>query len=108
MTIDPAVGRDLKEPMIWQTADLDVVFLSYDEPTADANFQAVIECAPRTPKHVHGVKGLHSAYSAAANASTTDRFITIDADSVIRDPDIFSIGLDDASVFGVGSLPFAR
>jgi hypothetical protein len=50
------------------------------------------------PKRVHGVKGFHSAYSAAANASTTDRFITIDADSVIRDPDIFSIRLDDRNM----------
>jgi hypothetical protein len=81
--------------MIWDTADLDIVFLSYDEPTADVNYQALLECSPRAPKRIHGVKGFHSAYAAAADASTTDRFITIDADSIIRNREIFSMMLDD-------------
>ena len=80
--------------MLWRTTDLDLVFLSYDEPTADSNFQALVSCAPRAPKRVHGVKGFHAAYSAAAQLSTTDRFITIDADSVVRD-ELFAVELDD-------------
>jgi hypothetical protein len=87
--------RRVSATMIWDTADLDIVFLSYDEPTADANFRAVLECSPRPPKRIHGVKGFHSAYAAAADASTTERFVTIDADSVIRDREIFSMKLDD-------------
>jgi hypothetical protein len=80
--------------MLWRTTDLDLVFLSYDEPTADSNFQALLSCAPRAPKRVHGVKGFHAAYSAAAKISTTDRFITIDADSVVRN-ELFAVELDD-------------
>jgi hypothetical protein len=80
--------------MLWRTTDLDLVFLSYDEPTADSNFKALLSCAPRAPKRVHGVKGFHAAYSAAAEVSTTDRFITIDADSVVRD-ELFGVELDD-------------
>jgi hypothetical protein len=80
--------------MLWRTADLDLVFLSYDEPAADSNFDALVACAPRMPKRVHGVKGFHAAYSAAAEVSTTDRFITIDADSIVHD-DLFAAELDD-------------
>jgi hypothetical protein len=89
--------------MLWRTTDLDLVFLSYDEPTADSNFQALLSCAPRAPKRVHGVKGFHAAYSAAAQLSTTDRFITIDADSVVRD-ELFAVELDDQ---GMPDLVFA-
>jgi len=80
--------------MLWRTTDLDLVFLSYDEPSADANFQVLLSCAPREPKRVHGVKGFHAAYRAAAEASTTERFITIDADSVVRS-ELFGVELDD-------------
>jgi hypothetical protein len=80
--------------MLWRTTDLDLVFLSYDEPTANSNFQALLSCAPRAPKRVHGVKGFHAAYSAAAQISTTDRFVTIDADSVVCD-ELFTAELDD-------------
>jgi hypothetical protein len=80
--------------MLWRMADLDPVFLSYDEPAADSNFQALLCCAPRAPKRVHGVKGFHAAYRAAAEISSTERFITIDADNVVRS-DLFDIQLDD-------------
>jgi hypothetical protein len=80
--------------MLWRTSDLDLVFLSYDEPTADSNFQTLFSCAPRAPKRIHGIKGFHAAYSAAAEIASTERFITIDADSLVRD-DLFAVELDD-------------
>lgn len=89
--------------MLWRTADLDLVFLSYDEPTAEANFQALRCCAPRQPKRIHGVKGFHAAYSAAADLASTDRFITIDADNMIRG-EVFTAELDDQ---GMADLVFA-
>jgi hypothetical protein len=62
-------------------ADLDVIFLTYDEPKKEeywARLQNIVPWATR----VDGVKGSDSAHKAAANASTTDRFILIDGDNV--------------------------
>jgi hypothetical protein len=83
--------------MLWRIADLDVVFISYDEPNADANFSVLASCAPRAPKRVHGVKGFHAAYRAAADVSTTARFVTVDGDNTVR-PDLFTLDLDDQGI----------
>jgi hypothetical protein len=60
--------------------DLDVIFLSYDEPNADAHFALLQQLAPQA-KRVHGVKGFDAAHKAAAQAASTERFITVDADT---------------------------
>jgi len=59
---------------------LDVVFISYDEPNAERNFEALKAVCPRA-KRVHRVKGFDAAHKAAARLSDTDLFVTVDADN---------------------------
>ena len=65
-------------------ADFDVVFLSYDEPNANSNWNDLITKIPHAQR-VHGVKGSDSAHKAVAQLATTDRVIVIDADNIIQD-----------------------
>ncbi len=51
----------------------DIVFISYNEPNADSNFQALKDKQP-TAKRVHGVKGIHNAHIKAAEISDTPLF----------------------------------
>jgi len=62
---------------------LDVIFLSYNEPFADKNFQHLLDYAPHA-KRVHGVKGILAAHKAAASKSMTSHFYVVDADAVIQ------------------------
>jgi hypothetical protein len=72
--------------------EFDVIFISYDEPNADHNYQDLLEKCPWA-KRSHGVWGSDAAHKAAAALSETDRFITIDADNIVHD-DFFNIELD--------------
>jgi hypothetical protein len=67
----------------------DIVFISYNETTADVNYQALLKIAPRA-KRVHGVNGIHQAHIAAAQQCGTDLFWAVDADAVIVDNFDFS------------------
>jgi len=67
-----------------KTTELDLVFISYDEPNADLNYADLCEKAPWA-KRVHGIKGSDAAHKAAAALSDTDWFITIDADNIVND-----------------------
>lgn len=78
--------------MLAPITSFDIVFLSYDEPNADKNFADLCNKAPWA-KRVHGVKGFDAAHKAAAAAAETDRFITVDADNIVRD-DFLTIELD--------------
>lgn len=49
---------------------MDIVFISYDEPEADRNWQILHDKFPRA-RRVHGVAGMELALEAAADASTT-------------------------------------
>lgn len=60
----------------------DIIFLSYDEFTADANFKKLKERFPRA-KRVSGVKGIKEAHIAAAKIATTSVFYVVDADAEI-------------------------
>ncbi len=73
--------------------EFDIVFMSYDEPNADENYADLLTKAPWA-KRSHGVKGSDACHKAAAALAETDRFITIDADNIVRD-DFFNIELDD-------------
>lgn len=68
-------------------SEVDVIFISYDEPNADKNYAELIRILPWA-KRVHGVKGSDAAHKAAANLSETDRFISVDADNIV-DPTFF-------------------
>lgn len=74
--------------------EIDVVFLSYDEPRADEFWQDLKAKCPRATR-VHGIKGFDRAHKEAARQATTDHFITIDADCIV-DPGFFEIAVDDA------------
>jgi len=63
---------------------LDVVFISYNEPNADVNWQRVLEKAPWA-KRVHGVKGIFNAHKAAAKLAKTDMFFVVDGDAWLVD-----------------------
>jgi len=82
--------------MIIPITNFDIVFLSYDEPNADRNYADLLEKAPWA-KRVHGVKGFDAAHKAAAAQSETDRFITIDADNIVRD-EFFTISVDMSKI----------
>jgi hypothetical protein len=62
-------------------AELDCVYLSYDEPQAE-EFWAIISAELPWAKRVHGVKGSDAAHKAAADVSDTDRFVLIDGDNL--------------------------
>jgi len=72
--------------------EFDVVFLSYDEPNADLHYADLCSKVPWA-KRIHGVKGSDHAHKAAAEASDTDWFITVDADNIV-DSRFFNIDLD--------------
>jgi len=63
---------------------LDVVFISYNEPNAEANWQKVLEKAPNA-KRVNGVKGIVSAHKKAASIVETDMFYVVDGDAELAD-----------------------
>ena len=61
----------------------DVVFISYNEPNADENYNKLLDTCPRA-KRVHGVKGIHQAHINAANLCDTDMIWVVDGDAVIE------------------------
>jgi hypothetical protein len=73
-------------------SEFDIVYISYDEPNADENWQDLLEKCPWA-KRSHGVYGSDAAHKAAAKLSETDRFITVDADNIV-DPEFFNLELD--------------
>jgi hypothetical protein len=72
-------------------ADLDVIFLTYDEPKKEEFWIKIQNMVPWA-KRVDGVKGSDAAHKAAAETSSTDRFILIDGDN-IPDPEFFNLQL---------------
>jgi hypothetical protein len=73
-------------------ADLDCIFLSYDEPNAEKNYADLLTKAPWALR-VHGVKGSDAAHKACADLSSTERFITVDGDNIV-DPAFFDHQVD--------------
>jgi hypothetical protein len=72
-------------------ADLDCIYLSYDEPRKEETWIKIQNIVPWT-KRVDGVKGSDAAHKAAADVSDTDRFVLIDGDN-IPDPEFFNLQL---------------
>jgi hypothetical protein len=73
-------------------ADLDCVYLSYDEPQKEEFWLKIKNQIPWAVR-VDGVQGSDAAHKAAAAASTTDRFVLIDGDN-IPDAEFFNQTLD--------------
>lgn len=70
--------------------NFDIVFISYNEPFADENFEKLKVRFPNA-KRVHGVKGIHQAHIEAAKISNTELFWVVDADAEIVDTFNFEI-----------------
>ena len=62
-------------------ADLDCVYLSYDEPQKEEFWVKIRNMVPWA-RRVDGVKGSDAAHKAAAAVSETERFILIDGDNI--------------------------
>jgi hypothetical protein len=77
---------------IIDVADLDCIYLSYDEPQKEEFWLKIKNMVPWA-KRVDGVKGSDAAHKAAGEASDTERFILIDGDNM-PDEDFFNIQLD--------------
>ena len=76
---------------ITDIADLDCIYLSYDEPKKEQTWIKIQNMVPWA-KRVDGVKGSDAAHKAAADASDTDRFVLIDGDNV-PDAEFFNLQL---------------
>jgi hypothetical protein len=72
----------------FKVTDCDVVYLSYDEPNAEANYVDLLKKVPWA-KRVHGVKGSDAAHKACARLAETERVIVVDGDNVI-DPNFIN------------------
>lgn len=73
-------------------ADLDCIYLSYDEPQKEEFWVKIRNMIPWAVR-VDGVKGSDAAHKAAADASTTERFILIDGDN-LPDENFFNLTLE--------------
>ena len=73
-------------------ADLDCIYLTYDEPNAEENWVKIKNMVPWA-RRVDGIKGSDAAHKAAGEASDTDRFILIDGDN-LPDPAFFNLTLE--------------
>lgn len=73
-------------------ADLDCIYLSYDEPQKEEFWVKIRNMVPWA-KRVDGVKGSDAAHKAAAETSDTDRFVLIDGDN-LPDENFFNLTLD--------------
>ena len=62
----------------------DIVFISYQEPNAEENWESLKQMYPMALR-VHGVKGIHQAHIEAALLSSTEMFWVVDGDAVIAD-----------------------
>jgi hypothetical protein len=71
----------MAEKQIIDIADLDCIYLTYDEPQKEQFWIRIQNMVPWAQR-VDGVKGSDAAHKAAADASTTDRFILIDGDNI--------------------------
>jgi hypothetical protein len=62
----------------------DIIFISYNEPNAEQNWQLLLERFPYA-KRIHGVKGIHNAHKSAAKMCFSNMFWVVDGDSTIVD-----------------------
>jgi hypothetical protein len=81
----------MTEKQLIDVADLDCIYLTYDEPNKETNWIKIQNMVPWA-KRVDGVKGSDAAHKAAADNSDTDLFIIIDGDNV-PDPAFFNLQL---------------
>jgi hypothetical protein len=71
----------------------DVVFISYNEPNSDRNFERLLEKVPKA-KRMNGVKGIENARVAAAKLCDTDYFWVVESDAKLSDNFEFEFKID--------------
>lgn len=76
--------------------DLDVFFISYDEPNAEANWNNLLKLHA-SAKRVHQVQGFDRAHKICALSSTTRRLVIIDGDNWVN-PGALTQQLDDTDL----------
>ena len=76
---------------IIDVADIDTIFLTYDEPKKEEFWIQIQNMVPWA-KRVDGVKGSDAAHKAAAAASDTEFFVLIDGDN-LPDAEFFNLQL---------------
>ena len=69
-------NRQVNIPCEYTTPDMDVIFISYDEPSSEKRFNDLLLKAPRA-KWVKNVKGQTEAYHAAAQLCETAYFFAV-------------------------------
>lgn len=67
-----------------------IVFISYDEPNAEQNWQSLVKRFPHAIR-VHGVDGILAAHSKAASIASTGNFFVVDGDTEIVETFHFEI-----------------
>lgn len=83
--------------------DLDIFYISYDEPEKEVFWKDLNSKFPRA-KRVDGIKGFDSAHKECAKNSETDYLITVDGDNIV-DPTFINeeIELYDNAVYSWSS-----
>jgi hypothetical protein len=71
----------------------DIIFISYDEPNADANWQILSSKYPQA-RRLHGVEGMEKALLAAAEMSSTDWYYAVFAKTELHPDFDFSFSPD--------------
>lgn len=79
-----------------KVADIDIVYLSYDEPNCEHNWQHLQQLSPGAQR-VHGVKGSDRAHKACSALARGTHVITVDGDNQIRAPFLDTVWQFDSS-----------
>ena len=66
----------------------DIIFISYNEPNADENYDRLLQKFPKA-KRVDKIKGIHQAHIKAAEIANSEMFWAVDGDAVIVEDFIF-------------------
>lgn len=76
--------KDMGYVSIAGSNQLDVVFISYNEPNAEKNWLRVLEKSPKAFR-INGITGIVDAHKCAAELATTDMFYVVDGDAYLTD-----------------------
>lgn len=74
--------------MLFNPIEHTTVFLSYDEPNCEENYQHLLTLNPNSLR-VHGVKGSDKAHKECAKLSQTNNIIIVDGDNFVK-PDFYT------------------
>lgn len=87
---------EFKYFMIFNPTEHTTIFLSFDEPNADTNYQHLLTLCPKALR-VHGVKGSDTAHKAVAQLAQSTNVIVVDADNFVK-PEFFTQTYDIGNI----------